>query len=193
MNMPRTTHVASNQSSQLEHPSYFSNPSVMDHSNLLSLHLDTNFLPTPTRGRRRSLEPLPSPALSPTSSIPHQLPRTHTYASHFLSTLTSAPPSWPFLLLCNNDFSINQNWSNNWFHSISQKHLMSYDETDDANSEQPLLNDAPHNVQQYFADTNHTYAKKGECKNAICAFCDKSFSGCSTSRAHLWASCPWPN
>ena len=44
-----TTHVASKQSSQLEHPSYFCNPSLRDESNLLSLHLDTLSLPTPTR------------------------------------------------------------------------------------------------------------------------------------------------
>ena len=59
---------------------------------------------------------------------------------------------------------------------------MSDDEIDDANSEQPLR-DAPHYVWQYFATTNHTDAKKSGAKNAICAFCDKNFSGCSTSRA----------
>ena len=51
---------------------------------------------------------------------------------------------------------------------------MSYDEIDYANSEQPL-SDAPHFVWQYFAITNHTYAKKGranQAKNAICVFCD---------------------
>ena len=103
-----TTDVASAQSSQLAHPSYFSNPALMDDSNLPSLHVDTNSLPTPTRGRRRRREPSPSPPLSPASSTPHQRPRTHTYASHFLSTLTIAPSPWPALLLCNNEFSINQ-------------------------------------------------------------------------------------
>ena len=98
-NVP-TTHVATNQSSQLEHPSYFSIPALMDDSNLQSLHLDTNSLHTPTRGRRRRREPNPSPPLSPTSSTPHQRPRTHTYASHFqnLFTLTIAPPP-PFTAL----------------------------------------------------------------------------------------------
>ena len=43
--------------------------------------------------------------------------------------------------------------------------------------------DAPHCVWQYFVITNHTYPKKSGAKNAICAFCDKSFSGCSTTRA----------
>ena len=38
-------------------------------------------------------------------------------------------------------------------------------------------------VWQYYAITNHTDAKKGGAKNAIGAFCDKSFSGCSTFRA----------
>ena len=59
---------------------------------------------------------------------------------------------------------------------------MSDDEIDYANSEKPP-SDAPHFVWQYFAITNHTDAKKGGAKNAICAFCDKSSSGCSTSRA----------
>ena len=59
---------------------------------------------------------------------------------------------------------------------------MSDDEIDGANSEQPL-SDVPHSVWQYFAIANHTDAKKSGAKNAICAFCDISFSGCSTSRA----------
>ena len=59
---------------------------------------------------------------------------------------------------------------------------MSDDEIDNANSEQPLSY-APHHVWQYCAITNHTDAKKGGAKNTICAFCYKSFSGCSTFRA----------
>ena len=90
-----TTDVASNQSSQLAHPSYLSNPALMDDSNLPSLHVDTNSLPTPTRGRRRRREPSPSPPLSPASSTPGQRPCTHTYASHFLSTLPSPLPHDP--------------------------------------------------------------------------------------------------
>ena len=35
----------------------------------------------------------------------------------------------------------------------------------------------------FFAVTNNTDARKGGAKNAVCMFCDKSFSGCSTSRA----------
>ena len=62
----------------------------MDDSSLPSLHLNTNSLPTLTRGRRRRREPSPSPPLPPASSTPHQRPRTHTYASQFLSTLTIA-------------------------------------------------------------------------------------------------------
>ena len=49
---------------------------------------------------------------------------------------------------------------------------MSVEEIDDANY-----------VWQYFAITNHTDPKKSWGKNAICAFCDKRFIGCSTSRA----------
>ena len=59
---------------------------------------------------------------------------------------------------------------------------MSDDEIDDVNSEQPL-SDASHFVRRYFAITNHTDAKKSGVQNAVCAFCDKRFSGCSTSRA----------
>ena len=59
---------------------------------------------------------------------------------------------------------------------------MSVEEVDDANSQQPL-SDAPHYVWQYFTIMNHTDPKKSGAKNAICAFCDKSFSGCSTTRA----------
>ena len=40
-----------------------------------------------------------------------------------------------------------------------------------------------HFVWQYFAVTNNTDARKGSTKNAVCMFCDKNFSGCSTSRA----------
>ena len=89
------TNIASNQSSHLEHLSYFSNPSLMDESNFLSLHLDTNCLPTPTWGCKRHGETFSSLHLSPTSSIPHQCPHTHTYALHFLLTLTIAPPHDP--------------------------------------------------------------------------------------------------
>ena len=85
------TDVASTQSSELAQPSYFSNPALMDDNNLQSLHIDTNSLPTPTRGRRRRQEPSPYPPASPASSTPHQRPHTHTYASHFLSILTIAP------------------------------------------------------------------------------------------------------
>ena len=88
-----TIYVASNQSSQLEHSSYFSNPALMDDSNPPSLDLNTISLPTSTRGRRRRRETSPSPPLSPASYTPYQRPRTHTCAPHFLSTLTVAPPS----------------------------------------------------------------------------------------------------
>ena len=40
-----------------------------------------------------------------------------------------------------------------------------------------------HYVWQYFTVENHTEAKKGGSKNALCMFCDKVFSGCSTARA----------
>ena len=69
----------------------------MDESNSPSLNLDTNSLPIPTRGRRRPQESSSSPPLSPAPSTPCQRPRTHTYASHFLATLTIAPPLMTFL------------------------------------------------------------------------------------------------
>ena len=65
--------------------------------------------------------------------------------------------------------------------SISYRSLF-YLSDDDANSEQPL-SDALHYVWQYFTIMKHTDPKKSGAKNAICAFCDKSFSGCSTTRA----------
>ena len=96
-----TTDVA--QSSQLAHPSYFSNPALMDGSNLQSLHVNTNSLPTPTKGLRGRREPSPSPPLSPASSTPHQRPHTHTYG--FI--LSIYPYHCPTLFLCNIEFSIN--------------------------------------------------------------------------------------
>ena len=54
----------------------------------------------------------------------------------------------------------------------------------DADLEQPESEVVEaHYVWQYFTVTNNTEAKKGGSKNAQCMFCDKSFSGCSTSRA----------
>ena len=76
-----------------------------------TLLVDTNSLPTPTSGRRGRRETSPSPPLPPASSNPYQRPRTHTYASHFLSTLSIAPSPWPALLSCNNEFFLNQNVS----------------------------------------------------------------------------------
>ena len=108
-----TTNVASNQSSQLAHPPCSRNPALMGDSTATSRHLIWILTPSPlpssTRGHRRRQEPSPSPPLSPASSTPNQRPHTHTYASHPLSTLTIAPPSWPALLLsvCKNEFSIN--------------------------------------------------------------------------------------
>ena len=56
-----------------------------------------------------------------------------------------------------------------------------------ANLEQLEQNEEAHFVRQYFAVTNNTDARKGCSKNAVCnalcMFCDKNFSGCSTSRA----------
>ena len=79
-----TTHLASNQSSQLAHPSSSSNPALMDDSSLPSLHLDTSSLPTNTRvhpDRRRRREPSPSPPLSPASSTSHQHPVSPTHSN----------------------------------------------------------------------------------------------------------------
>ena len=105
-----TTHVASNQSSQLEHPSYFSNSLLMDESNSPSIHLDTNSLLTPTRGHRRRQESSSSPPLPPARSTLYQRPRNHAYASHFQSTVIIAPaPSWPSLLLCIKQNLYNEN------------------------------------------------------------------------------------
>ena len=53
---------------------------------------------------------------------------------------------------------------------------------DYANTEQPL-SDAQHYVWQYFAITNHTDTMIGAAKNAICVFCNKSFSFSCMSRA----------
>ena len=88
------TDVASTQSSELAHPSYFSNPALMDGNNLPSLNVDTNSLPTPTRGRRRRREPSPSPPLS------HILPHINAHVLiHMLHTfylpLPLPPPHDP--------------------------------------------------------------------------------------------------
>ena len=52
-----------------------------------------------------------------------------------------------------------------------------------SNLEQPEGSQAAHFVWQHFAVSNNTDAWKGSAKNAVCLFCDKSFSGCSNSRA----------
>ena len=62
-------------------------------------------------------------------------------------------------------------------------HMMSDEDIDNANLEQPEKSQVAHFVWKYFAVTNNTDARKGGAKNAVCMFCDKSFSGCSTSRA----------
>ena len=62
-------------------------------------------------------------------------------------------------------------------------HMMSDEDIDDANLEQPEKSEVAHFVWQYFAVTNNTDARKGGAKNAVCMFCDKSFSGCSTCTA----------
>ena len=38
-------------------------------------------------------------------------------------------------------------------------------------------------IWQYFTVSNSSEAKKGGAKIAVCKFCDKSFSGCCTTRA----------
>ena len=60
-------------------------------------------------------------------------------------------------------------------------HVMSDEDIDNANLEQPEKREVAHFVWQYFAVRNNTNARKGGAKNAVCMFCDKSFSGCSTS------------
>ena len=60
-----TTHATSNQFSQLEQPSCFSNPSRMDENNHPSRHLHTDFLLTSTGCCRTRREPSSSPPLSP--------------------------------------------------------------------------------------------------------------------------------
>ena len=62
-------------------------------------------------------------------------------------------------------------------------HKMSYEDINNANLDQPEKCEVAHFVWQYFAVINNTNARKGCTKNAVCMFCDKSFSGCSTSRA----------
>ena len=56
------------------------NPAQMDGSNLLSLQLDTNYLPTPTRGHRRRQEPLvlDEGAIPFSSSLPRLIHPTST-------------------------------------------------------------------------------------------------------------------
>ena len=61
--------------------------------------------------------------------------------------------------------------------------MMSDEDIDNANLEQPEKSEVAYFVWQYFAVTNNTNARKGGAKNTVCMFCDKSFSGCSTSRA----------
>ena len=62
---------------------------------------------------RKRREPSSSQPLSFAPSTPHQHPHTDTFTSHFLSTLSIAPPfkgpSWLSLLLCIVEFSFNQN------------------------------------------------------------------------------------
>ena len=102
----RTTHTTSTQSSLLEQHSSPSIQSELEDSNISSLHLDTDLLLINIRGSRRCWESHASPPFSSPSS-PHQCPNFHTYASHFLSTLTMVPNSWPCLLSYINKFSIN--------------------------------------------------------------------------------------
>ena len=70
--------------SQLEQPSYPSNPLQMDKNNLPSLHLDAGSLLAPSRVRRRHLESPSSQPFSPASFTPRQMP-TPTYISFTIS------------------------------------------------------------------------------------------------------------
>ena len=103
---------ASNQRSQLEHPSYFSNPSPMDERNKLSLYLDTFSLPTPTKGRWRQWRGIKKHPLlhhSPQPLPPHINTHPLIHMLHiFYQPLPLPPLSWPSLLLCINEVSINQ-------------------------------------------------------------------------------------
>ena len=62
-----TTDVASTQNSELAHPSYFSNPALMDDNNLQSLHVDTNY-----KGSQEALKTIAfSASLPPAPLLPH--------------------------------------------------------------------------------------------------------------------------
>jgi hypothetical protein len=54
---------------------------------------------------------------------------------------------------------------------------------DSENPESEAANTHYASVWQCFKVSNNTAAKKGRSKNALCLFCKKSFSGCSTFRA----------
>ena len=79
-----TTDVASYQSSQLAHPSYFSNPALMDDSNLQSLHVDANFTFHSHRGSQEASRTIPFSASLPRLFHPTSTP-THSYICFTLS------------------------------------------------------------------------------------------------------------
>ena len=60
---------------------------------------------------------------------------------------------------------------------------MSDDDINNAYLEQEEESQAAYFLWQCFAVTNNNDAGKGSAKNAVCMFCEKSFSGCSNSRA----------
>ena len=52
--------------------------------------------------------------------------------------------------------------------------MMSDEDIDNANLEQPEKGKVAFFVWQYFSGTNNTDARKGGAKNAVCMFCDKA-------------------
>ena len=92
-----TTDVASTQSSELAHPSYFSNPALLDDNNLPSLHVDSdNSLQTPTRG---SVENHPLPHINAQALI-------HTLHTFYLPLPLPPPHDPPYFCALMNSLSI---------------------------------------------------------------------------------------
>ena len=99
-------HPISAQSSELAQPSYFSNPALMDDNNLPSLNVDTNSLPTPTRGR--GVENHPLLRLSPPPLLPHINAHAliHTLHTSYLPLPLPPPHDQPYFCALMNSLSI---------------------------------------------------------------------------------------
>ena len=99
-----TIHTSSHQISHLEQPSSPSNQSQMDENNLPLPHMDDDSSHLQRTAIGVEIYTLLQ-LFTPASSAPHQRPRIHTYASHFLSAHSSCSPQ-PLLLRINAPESI---------------------------------------------------------------------------------------